>query len=1811
MACDRFKLSEQCTLTFQYILFCFLNPSVTVISRLFRSIGCAWQWPHGNEGLVSHDAPMLTEIAPPHVIKELDEDGFAPFMFSNYGPKFNHGFGGRRLSPIRSKTQEVGNVLDCIFVVLNVWIAMMIHFRRFFISNYLVTFLVLCVAGANAFTHYTTYVDSPITLYTEDAIINGDNGDLFLWMRADGNLVLYDYLTVPIWHTNTIGYTNAEFHIQGDGNLVLYEDNSLTNALWYSGTSSWESGPYRLSVLQHNMILHDQYSTPMWSAMPMVSGALSQCNEALTGIGYDYRGCQTTTRLGYTCQYWTDQSPHTHTMMVEYPNAALGPHHFCRNPDGDDTIWCYTTDSEKRLDFCDPMVTSEPTHAPTPGTPVPTPYPTRVPTNDPTPAPTINPSSAPSASPSAPPSNYPSNYPSQNPTFAPILAPTVAPSLAPTHNPTQNPTTTPSLAPSLAPTFAPTMAPTFSPSLAPSHNPTLNPTHNPTHNPTQPPTSSPTLPPSSTPSIAPSNAPSNTPSRAPSNAPSNAPSPAPSNAPSNAPSRAPSNAPSKPPSNAPTQPPTGTPSAAPSLSPIGCFDLDPEYNSNEGKNEYDVDSIANDVTFTYDTSMIVNVTGIAAKAAEDMHLNASALELQCHGIVSCFRTHIYCARNQPICNILCDGYLSCSQAVIYANRTQHVHMICDGDEACASAQLYTRDTVNQVTVDCVSPSSCNALHVSLKDNGYNLISCYLSNACDGVHLYTTTYNTTKLVMYSHSDNIVLDNEYGLLKDDHEKDKQIDCATDNKYVRYHSELTQTQIESSVLNEYSNNLFPCSGVTIRCDTNGTLDRSCSIQYAIRSITPPMPAPQCYWVSVTDLVHISCPGTCLHSPTETPTKMPSFAPTQTTIIPTNAPSNAPTLAPSQTPTGSPTTAPSVTPTLAPSIAPTQPPSSNPSLAPTGSPSSAPTQSPTRRPTLAPSLHPTNAPSQNPSTAPSLSPTASPSNNPTRAPSQSPTKAPIISPTTAPSLSPSNNPTSVPTLAPTVSPSFSPSANPTSAPSQNPSRTPTSAPSSAPTFSPSLAPTHHPTHNPTQKPTAAPTLAPSLVPSTSPTAFPSSAPSTHPSNYPSHTPTSAPSIAPSFSPSLAPTHNPTHNPTQNPTSAPTLAPSFTPTIAPTSAPTIGPTYSPSQAPTRGPTQDTAFPYWVDIVYELRGYTEDNLQFIVSDSVGFIEEMQSICEMHYFPAVSRYGGFVVEINAVNDVLVDRGERRRRLQEEIEEKQMSIELNIDDLYSFELQQPIQLASQVRTEDGDIAGSIITTSKALRFSTQVQKDVRSYFSNDQITFSINNADALTALDEIPPPPDPTQRNLVIVSILVVFVGFIISMAALAVNKKKDSKVDNAAFAAPILVSLQIYDLMSDLYLCIEILSKDEMVASVSNPYFVCGISILSFTVLPWFSNLYYAVTLPQQKVIKQNTAASTYFKNKLKEFVILVCFTGGCYPSLALVSSRIFSLDAFNCGLTKYELFKLSKIKLKSTILLENGPQLILQFIYLTFNGVDAATVMASTASLLSVIATLAAYYAERSSNQSETDKVVQYALHFCFNDSSKRLADKESAAIRQRKERKGELSRRICKEFEIEQNTIEIGYIKVVPDGYHMDMVHYVLEEQLKKYSRKQLNRMQGVTSQVEPIYYVRNLCLQHRDQLTTAMCEHFGLDNAKRFTVKFVNDETDDVFRPLGTQIAYHQSLGGAYTNVQVDGVNNNAKDDGDEEEKEVELVPLHWQHPADSSDKIESKIQSILSMQSEQMLLIQQQTQLQISELLKLLETDKGDTPGGEGGTIEEIGE
>merc|ERR1719160_1909920 len=84
------------------------------------------------------------------------------------------------------------------------------------------------------------------------------------------------------------------------------------------------------------------------------------CRESMTGNGQDYIGCQYQTQSGYTCQNWLAQTPQSHGYVPDwYPDGHLGDHNFCRNPDGDSTIWCITTNPSVRWEFCDPRDSSD------------------------------------------------------------------------------------------------------------------------------------------------------------------------------------------------------------------------------------------------------------------------------------------------------------------------------------------------------------------------------------------------------------------------------------------------------------------------------------------------------------------------------------------------------------------------------------------------------------------------------------------------------------------------------------------------------------------------------------------------------------------------------------------------------------------------------------------------------------------------------------------------------------------------------------------------------------------------------------------------------------------------------------------------------------------------------------------------------------------------------------------------------------------------------------------------------------------------------------------------------------------------------------------------------------------------------------------------------------------------------------------------------------------------------------------------------------------------------------------------------------
>merc|ERR1719246_431166 len=81
------------------------------------------------------------------------------------------------------------------------------------------------------------------------------------------------------------------------------------------------------------------------------------CNEEMTGENSStYRGCQSRTISGKKCQYWNEQLPHKHTVTAqEYPDGGL-MQNYCRNPSGNETIWCFTEDLNVASESCEPLV---------------------------------------------------------------------------------------------------------------------------------------------------------------------------------------------------------------------------------------------------------------------------------------------------------------------------------------------------------------------------------------------------------------------------------------------------------------------------------------------------------------------------------------------------------------------------------------------------------------------------------------------------------------------------------------------------------------------------------------------------------------------------------------------------------------------------------------------------------------------------------------------------------------------------------------------------------------------------------------------------------------------------------------------------------------------------------------------------------------------------------------------------------------------------------------------------------------------------------------------------------------------------------------------------------------------------------------------------------------------------------------------------------------------------------------------------------------------------------------------------------------
>uniref|UniRef100_A0A8C2PWS1 Plasminogen n=1 Tax=Cyprinus carpio TaxID=7962 RepID=A0A8C2PWS1_CYPCA len=93
-------------------------------------------------------------------------------------------------------------------------------------------------------------------------------------------------------------------------------------------------------------------SVPSCGDQPIPEPVIPDGEECYEGDGSSYRGAMSETISGKKCQFWTSMEPHQHSKTPQNFPAADLRRNLCRNPDGDQAPWCYTTDPTVRWEYC-------------------------------------------------------------------------------------------------------------------------------------------------------------------------------------------------------------------------------------------------------------------------------------------------------------------------------------------------------------------------------------------------------------------------------------------------------------------------------------------------------------------------------------------------------------------------------------------------------------------------------------------------------------------------------------------------------------------------------------------------------------------------------------------------------------------------------------------------------------------------------------------------------------------------------------------------------------------------------------------------------------------------------------------------------------------------------------------------------------------------------------------------------------------------------------------------------------------------------------------------------------------------------------------------------------------------------------------------------------------------------------------------------------------------------------------------------------------------------------------------------------------
>ena len=270
------------------------------------------------------------------------------------------------------------------------------------------------------------------------------------------------------------------------------------------------------------------------------------------------------------------------------------------------------------------------------------------------------------------------------------------------------------------------------------------------------------------------------------------------------------------------------------------------------------------------------------------------------GSYSCFDMNVISDGSQyisatdsgTITNILCDYDSACSSMRINVKNIDQFVLKCGKDKSCLGITIHLENIIN-IEIHCDGDIACFNADVNIVGCSNATVICYSKGTCNGLRLKTDRWNTTKLVLYNESSNIVYNNGYGYVEG-----ITIDCNMANEYVS----LTNNSINTKTWKNDISTQVTCFDVKFICDDNNLLNTECTVS-GYNTIIDPLDiigkaADPCVNIALIDLIELYCFGKCIMSPNGTD------SPTITTEMPTKTP--PPTLAPTNSPTPGPSLAP-----------------------------------------------------------------------------------------------------------------------------------------------------------------------------------------------------------------------------------------------------------------------------------------------------------------------------------------------------------------------------------------------------------------------------------------------------------------------------------------------------------------------------------------------------------------------------------------------------------------------------------------------------------------------------------------------------------------------------------------------------------------------------------------------------------------------------------------------------------------------------------------------------------------------------------------